>query len=189
MAFGRAPTVRIVDSDCVRLLIASGICSGSLPRASCFIPTRDFCEVETMAARFAHRSGFGRTPVVATLAIIGFCVQADEAPDMSGSELYRIFCATCHGAQGRGDGPVAETLKTTVPDLTRIAARRGGAFPAERVRETIDGQNLPRAHGAREMPVWGWDFYAINRPDPARRERTNELIGRLVDYLASIQEE
>jgi hypothetical protein len=108
---------------------------------------------------------------------------------MSGAELYRVFCASCHGQKARGDGPMAETLKSAVPDLTRIAARNGGTFPAERVREVIDGQNLPRAHGAREMPVWGWDFYAINRADPARRERANEMIGRLVDYLASIQQQ
>ena len=142
-----------------------------------------------MATRYVYRSFFRRGLPVALLAVVGFCrAAAHEAPDMSGAELYRVFCASCHGPHARGDGPVAETLKSTVPDLTRIAARNGGTFPAQRVRDTIDGQNLPRVHGAREMPVWGWDFYAINRADPARRERVNELIGRLVDYLASIQQ-
>lgn len=108
---------------------------------------------------------------------------------MSGAELYQVFCASCHGKEARGDGPVAKALKPTVPDLTRIATGNGGTFPAERVRETIDGQNLPRVHGTRAMPVWGWDFYAIKGADPARRERVNELIGRLVNYLASIQEQ
>ena len=112
---------------------------------------------------------------------------ADEAPDMSGAELYRVFCASCHGPQAHGDGPVAATLKTIVPDLTRIAARSGGKFSAERVRETIDGQSTPRAHGTRAMPVWGWDFYAIDREDPARRQRVAELINRLVEHLRSIQ--
>ena len=140
-----------------------------------------------MATRFVHPSRFRRKVLIAVLSLIGFHARADEAPDMSGAELYRVFCASCHGKQARGDGPVAKTLKPTVPDLTHIASRNGGTFPAERVRETIDGQNLPRVHGTRAMPVWGWDFYAINREDPARRERVNELIGRLVDYLASIQ--
>lgn len=138
--------------------------------------------------RFIHRPSVRRGILYAALPFIALCARADEAPDMSGAELYRVFCASCHGREARGDGPVAETLKQTVPDLTRIAARNGDTFPAERVRETIDGQNLPRVHGTRAMPVWGWNFYAIDRADPARRERVNELIGRLVDYLASIQE-
>ena len=123
------------------------------------------------------------------LALPTLASQAGEAPDMSGSELFRVFCASCHGPEAHGDGPVAQTLKPKVPDLTRIAARNGGAFPRERVREMIDGQNLPRTHGTRAMPVWGWDFYAMNKSDPARRERVAELIGRLVDYLETIQRE
>ena len=141
-----------------------------------------------MAIRFVHSFCFRRRFVVAVLALIGAFAHADEAPDMSGAQLYQVFCASCHGSQALGDGPVANTLKPSVPDLTRIAARNGGEFPTQRVRETIDGQTLPPVHGTRAMPVWGWDFYAINRPDPARRDRANELIGRLVDHLASIQQ-
>lgn len=126
--------------------------------------------------------------ITAAIAMIAAttCV-ADEAPDMSGPELYRVFCASCHGPQAHGDGLVAATLKPAVPDLTRIAARNGGTFPTERVRDFIDGQTLPRAHGTRAMPVWGWDFYAISREDPARRQRAAELIDRLVEFLRSIQ--
>ncbi|NLG78130.1 MAG: cytochrome c [Xanthomonadaceae bacterium] len=142
-----------------------------------------------MAALPVRLIGFRRYWLVAAFCLSGTHAHADEAPDMSGAELFRVFCASCHGREARGDGVVAETLKQPVPDLTRIAARNGGTFPTERVRATIDGQDLPRVHGTREMPVWGWDFYAINRADPARRERVNELIGRLVDYLASIQRE
>ena len=126
--------------------------------------------------------------VLTILTLSALPAWSDEASDMPGSELYRVFCASCHGPQAHGDGPVAQTLKPKVPDLTRIAARNGGTFPKERVRETIDGQSLPRVHGTRAMPVWGWDFYAMNRQDPARRERVKELIGRLVEYLESIQE-
>jgi mono/diheme cytochrome c family protein len=136
----------------------------------------------------SDRSLAHRRLLLLLLPLIAICARADEAPDMSGAELYRVFCASCHGEAARGDGPVAQTLKPTVPDLTRIAIRHGGTFPTERVREAIDGQTLPRTHGTRAMPVWGWDFYAINREDPARRKRVDELIGRLVDYLASIQE-
>ena len=127
----------------------------------------------------------------AVLTLVGYALSggahADEAPDLSGAELYQVFCASCHGKQAHGDGPVAKSLRPTVPDLTRISVRNGGVFPTRRVRETIDGQELPRTHGTRAMPVWGWDFYAVDRPDPVRRERANELIDQLVSYIESIQ--
>ena len=140
-----------------------------------------------MRARCSGTRAASRLTLTAIVVIAANPCSADEAPDMSGAELYRIFCASCHGSQAHGDGPVAATLKPVVPDLTRIAARSGGAFPAERVRATIDGQSVPRSHGTRAMPVWGWDFYAINREDPARRRRVAQLIDRLVEYLRSIQ--
>ncbi|MEQ1579532.1 MAG: c-type cytochrome [Steroidobacteraceae bacterium] len=124
--------------------------------------------------------------VVAAL-LAGASAHADEAPDLSGAELYQHFCASCHGQKARGNGPVARTLKVRVPDLTRIAARNGGAYPVEQVRQIIDGSGLRDAHGTRDMPVWGWQFYAFEGEDPVRRERVAELIGRMVDYLASIQ--
>ncbi len=114
-------------------------------------------------------------------------VRADEAPDLSGSQLYQTFCASCHGAAAQGDGPVAPYMKITVPDLTRIATRYGGKFPSTEVHDWIDGQKLRAGHGSREMPVWGWEFYAVNGEDGARRRRADELINRLVEYLRSIQ--
>lgn len=128
-------------------------------------------------------------PFVVILALLAAVAEsrAAEAPDMSGRELYRQFCASCHGAKAHGDGPVAQSLKSKVPDLTRIASRQGGAFPAESVRRTISGLDVRAAHGTHDMPVWGWEFYAYKGDDPARRKRVDELIARLVDYLASIQ--
>lgn len=112
---------------------------------------------------------------------------AHELPELSGADLYRHFCASCHGQAGRGNGPVAKSLKSEVPDLTSIAARNGGSFPSQRVRESIDGQRLPSAHGTRDMPVWGWEFYAVRGEDPARRARVAELVELLANYLESIQ--
>ena len=97
--------------------------------------------------------------------------RADEAEDMSGAELYKTFCSSCHGDRARGNGPVARTLKVRVPDLTRIAARNGGTFPTEQVRLMIEGRNVPSVHGSRDMPVWGWQFYAFEGEDPVRRAR------------------
>jgi mono/diheme cytochrome c family protein len=112
---------------------------------------------------------------------------ADEAPDYSGAELFRIFCASCHGPLARGNGPVAKSLKVKVPDLTRIARRHGGEFPVEYISHIVDGRELRPTHGSGDMPVWGQELYGVNSEDPDRRARSNELIGRMVNYLRSIQ--
>ncbi len=132
--------------------------------------------------------------IYATVLCVAIMVQtgaarceAGEAPDMSGRELYKEFCATCHGVSGHGDGPVALSLKRRVPDLTLIAKRHGGVFPAEAVHQAVDGRSMPRTHGTSDMPVWGWEFYGYDGEDAARRQRVAELIDRLVDYLRSIQ--
>lgn len=105
----------------------------------------------------------------------------------SGMELFGQFCASCHGPSGRGDGPVAPTLKAKVPDLTPIGAR-DGSFPAQRVRDMIDGRAMIPAHGTREMPVWGYEFEArVTSGLPARATAQN-MTDRVVEYLRSIQQ-
>jgi mono/diheme cytochrome c family protein len=74
---------------------------------------------------------------------------------MYGPDLYRMYCASCHGREGTGDGPVAIALKVPPPDLTVLARRQQGVFPAFEVETIIrNGKALP-AHGSRKMPVWG----------------------------------
>jgi mono/diheme cytochrome c family protein len=108
---------------------------------------------------------------------------------LSGAELYQQLCATCHGADAKGKGPLAPMLKVSVPDLTRIAWRDGGEFPRENVRRSIDGRLEQRAHGPRDMPVWGIQFYDLSSEDVrGERARVDSLIDRLVDYLESIQD-
>lgn len=110
--------------------------------------------------------------------------------ELSGRDMYAQLCASCHGAAGHGDGPVAPLISIAVPDLTRIAARNGGEFPAGDVHRTIDGRFERRGHGPRDMPVWGWQFYDMSSADDSgERVRADALISRLVDYLRSIQQE
>jgi len=105
----------------------------------------------------------------------------------SGGQLYQRFCAACHGMQAHGDGPVANSFKVPPPDLTLIAKRHGGKFPAADVRRTIDGRSKVVSHGESNMPVWGEDFTYAEGSTPEARQRAESIISRLVDYLASIQ--
>jgi len=102
------------------------------------------------------------------------------APDAA--RLYATYCAACHGANAKRNGPAAIAMKVMPPDLTRIAARNGGRFPAERVRQIVLGRG-PAAHGDRSMPVWG-DVFA--RKEAGSDPRT--LVDALVQYLDGLQE-
>jgi nucleotide-binding universal stress UspA family protein/mono/diheme cytochrome c family protein len=104
---------------------------------------------------------------------------------VAGGELFRTYCATCHGTAARGDGPLASSMTRKPADLTEIARRNGGVFPTELVYRTIDGKNPVRGHGGPDMPVWG-DAFARSRDggDPAK---VKQLIQSLVDFLESIQ--
>lgn len=81
---------------------------------------------------------------------------------LQGPDLFRAYCASCHGADGKGKGPAAGALKSAPADLTKISARNGGKFPFVKVQEMIAGQApVVVSHGNREMPVWGPVFSQV----------------------------
>jgi mono/diheme cytochrome c family protein len=102
-----------------------------------------------------------------------------------GSSIFRTYCASCHGETGRGDGPLAQSLRRPPPDLTGIAARHKGVFPAEKVYRIIDGRERVPGHGGPDMPVWGDAF--MRSGEATTRESVNTKIRRLVEFLDSIQ--
>jgi mono/diheme cytochrome c family protein len=95
------------------------------------------------------------------------------------AHLYQASCSGCHGREARGDGPVARFLTVEVPDLTRIAARRGGIFPDEEIFRIVDGQADLRAHGPRHMPVWGYEFFGADGDDETAHREASEMVQRL----------
>ena len=102
-----------------------------------------------------------------------------------GPELFKAYCATCHGKDAKGAGPMAASLRIAPPDLTRIAVRNGGTFPFLQVQKIISGeQQFPTTHGTREMPVWGPIFSEVSCDQDLGRVR----IYSLAMYLEAIQE-
>ena len=104
-----------------------------------------------------------------------------------GGQAFATHCASCHGVDARGSGPVAAALTIPPADLTRIAARRGGDFPADDIAAWIDGRMAPPAHGTREMPVWGYRFAEGLPPGELSQELVRGRILTVVEYLRSIQ--
>jgi mono/diheme cytochrome c family protein len=115
---------------------------------------------------------------------------ADFDPNLAdmGSEIYLRRCASCHGVDATGNGPVAASLRIPPADLTRIAARRDGTFPKGEIARFIDGRFETGAHGTREMPVWGKRFGEDIPESSLSEEVSRGNIATLVDYLISIQQ-
>lgn len=114
-------------------------------------------------------------------------VSAQVIDEYSGQETFMRFCAACHGESGMGDGPVAEGLPITVPDLTRLEQRKGGEFEEDLLRKIIDGREVVVVHGTRYMPVWGYEFWVEEGADEAAKERVDIIVDNLVEYIRSIQ--
>ena len=127
----------------------------------------------------------------AFLALLGACAlgafaRAGESKQaQAGRDLYEQNCEVCHGADGRGKGPLAEALRDRPADLTEIAKRRNGVFPDVEVREIIDGRRKVRAHGSGDMPIWGRAFGRV--AGEQNEEAIRDKISALVEYLRSIQ--
>jgi mono/diheme cytochrome c family protein len=111
----------------------------------------------------------------------------DEAQPMvslDGQVLYKAYCASCHGMDARGGGPMANSLKVPPANLTRISIRNGGTFPLKRIERIISGEEqLPVGHGTREMPVWGPFFSRVDNDLDLGLMR----IDALARYLEKIQ--
>ena len=104
------------------------------------------------------RADQAQAAVVAAMLIVG-CTAAGAAEDI-GKREYDNNCAVCHGAGGKGDGPYAGIIDTKVPDLTTLQKANNGVFPYDSVYQTIDGRKEVKAHGSRDMPIWGNEYNA-----------------------------
>ncbi len=102
----------------------------------------------------------------------------------SGQEMYTNYCAVCHGKDGKGGGPAADALKTPPTDLTTLAKKNGGKYPALHVTSVIRGEgNLP-AHGSKDMPVWGPLFWHLSQ---GHEGEVQQRVSNLDHYIESLQ--
>jgi mono/diheme cytochrome c family protein len=125
---------------------------------------------------------------VLTASLVGFGVapaaaQSDQAP--TGAYLFRTYCASCHGTNAQGDGPLAAAMRRKPANLTEILKRHDGVFPADKVFRIIDGRTKVPGHGGTDMPVWGDAFSrSLDGGDPAS---VKARIDALVAFLETIQ--
>ena len=129
-----------------------------------------------------------------TAGMIGISGSSYAQTTDFGKREYDNSCAVCHGNLGKGDGPYVSFEYTAAANLTTLAKRNNGVFPFQRVYEFIDGRQMVRAHGPKDMPIWGSRYMPSERggylvdPDyynPEGIVRTRILA--LTEYLNRLQ--
>jgi mono/diheme cytochrome c family protein len=110
-------------------------------------------------------------------------IQATSAN--SGSEMFNSYCAPCHGKEGKGNGPAAAALKYPPANLTQLAKKNNGKFPADRVAKVLRSGVSGGAHGSSDMPIWGPLFSQVSGRDDAIVQMR---VSNLVKYIESLQE-
>jgi len=135
--------------------------------------------------------------VFAVLMLFAITVGAQEQPPKvikhvtvastsptSGQEMYKTYCAVCHGEDGKGKGPAADALKVPPTDLTMLSKNSGEKYPSMKVSSAIRGEsNLP-AHGSKEMPVWGQLFWSMSH---GHEGEVQQRVANLNKYIESLQ--
>lgn len=111
-------------------------------------------------------------------------VPAPLTPASSGKEMYKSYCASCHGEIGKGNGPAAPALKTAPSDLTLLSKNNSGKFPTDRVVSILRGQATVTAHGNRDMPVWGPVFWHMSQ---GHEGEVQQRVANLTHYLELLQ--
>jgi len=103
---------------------------------------------------------------------------------VSGKEMYKAYCAVCHGIDGKGGGPAASALKVPPTDLTLLGKNNGGKYPALKVSSSIRNESDLPAHGSKEMPVWGTLFWSMSS---GHEGEVQQRVGNLTKYIEFLQ--
>ena len=104
-----------------------------------------------------------------------------------GFEVYRSYCAVCHGLFADGKGPVAPVLTSPPVALSRLSERYGSPLRSEELADVIDGRTMTRSHGTNDMPVWGERLYEGGRDSRRLADVRRGTILRIIEYLNAIQ--
>lgn len=111
-------------------------------------------------------------------------VPISNTPSNSGKEMFNSYCAVCHGTDAKGSGPAASAMKTVPTDLTGLAKKNDGKYPASHVAAVIRGQASTPSHGSQDMPIWGPLFSSI---DQGRQGQVQQRVANLVAYVEGLQ--
>lgn len=140
----------------------------------------------------------GTAALACLLGAMGAQAQAQSQAPQAAVDLGKLEftdnCASCHGVDGKGNGPIGWLLQKSPPDLSQLAKKNGGVLPVNRMYAVIEGTAAVPSHGTRDMPVWGRE-YRIEEGQRLREARglyepaevVRARILTLIEYISRLQ--
>ena len=134
--------------------------------------------------------------VTVLLLLAGLCVAQEvvlkKVPvtyttPTDGERMYTRYCASCHGSDAKGHGPALKALSRRPPNLTTLASRNHGTYPALHVAQTLRGEGASLGHVEKDMPEWGEIFRSLNPGGDHTDSRFLMRIASLNAYIKSLQ--
>jgi mono/diheme cytochrome c family protein len=110
-------------------------------------------------------------------------ISVGKTDPTNGKQMYTSYCAPCHGVDGRGNGPVARSLKEQPTDLTGLAKANHGKYPESHVVSVVRFGTDVQAHGSAEMPVWGPILGTMSKVNPQEKELRTTNLSRYLETL------
>jgi mono/diheme cytochrome c family protein len=122
--------------------------------------------------------------VIGASIVTSVVTAGPQSEPYSGGGDFQVYCSSCHGASGKGDGSIAKSLKKQPADLTLLSKQNNGVFPGDKVFKTVDGHGSGSSHDA-DMPAWGEVFAKSSESQGA--ENAAARIRTLVKHLETLQ--
>lgn len=115
-------------------------------------------------------------------------VPVQRTSPASGKQMFTTYCAVCHGADGRGNGPAAAALKTAPTNLVQLAKDNGGKFPDAHVYSVLRFGTETPSHGSMDMPIWGPALRTLDHGSASADMIEHQRIANLTAYLKTLQQ-
>jgi mono/diheme cytochrome c family protein len=130
---------------------------------------------------------FGSMIVLGAMLFVALPAMCADNDVSDGHRYFVQYCASCHGPDGAGGGPVAKSLLLQPANLRKLGDKYGMPLPTHRIAELIDGRDTIRAHGTHDMPVWGERLYEVGQGDKGE-VGIGDVIAKIIAYLDTIQD-
>lgn len=103
----------------------------------------------------------------------------------SGHDMYVVYCAGCHGEDGRAKGRSSRYCTVPPVDLTQLARQNHDTYPSERVCQILRYGTGRPPQGQGYMPVWSPLLRSMNADPPGM---TEVRIQSLSEYVRTLQD-
>lgn len=123
----------------------------------------------------------------ATSLVLAAALAAPAPVAATEDASYQLYCASCHGPEGRGDGPRAAELPRPPADLTRLHERYGFPLPKTELLSRLGAAHPGFDPWIEEPAFCARGLMELDAPRMRRSMRRGTALA-ILQYLDALQE-